>query len=138
MFPWYYSDMVPYSAMDNVRLPVYTVINPALKSYEITSIFESTISNAAVLVYLTRTVDNVTTTVLLVKNRDYVFETERPAITFLDSFTLLYNDAIQIIEYTNTDGSYVPETPTKMGMYPKFIPEKYLDIKYTTPIYVVQ
>ena len=138
MFPWYYSDMVPYSSMDNVRLPVYTVINPALKSYEITSIFESTISNAAVLVYLTRTVDNETTTVLLVKDRDYVFETERPAITFLDSFTLLYNDAIQIIEYTNTDGSYVPETPTKMGMYPKFIPEKYLDNTYTTPAYVIQ
>jgi hypothetical protein len=138
-FSWIYSDMVPYEAMAPRRLPTYTVINPELRSYEITNIFQDTVlNNKAVLVYLTRTVSGVTTKLLLVKDTDFYFNQDRPAITFSDSFTLLYNDLIDIVEYDDTTGSYVPETPTKLGLYPKFTPEIYTDNTYREPIQVIQ
>ncbi len=138
-FPWHYSDMVPHGADDRVALPSYTVFDTDIRSYEITSIFQDTVvSNKAVLVYLTRTLNGVTTTSLLVKGQDYYFDQTRPAVVIQDSFNLLYNDVISIIEYNNTDGSYVPETPTKLGLYPKYIPEIFTDNTYRTPIQVIQ
>ena len=138
-FPWYYSDMVPHGTNERVELPTYEIFDPEVTSYEITRIFNDTeISNKAVMVYLTRTVNNVTSKTLLVKDRDYTFNQDRPAITFTSSFRLLFNDKIDIVEYNNTDGSWVPETPTKMGMYPKFQPEKYTDNTLRTPVAVIQ
>lgn len=138
-FPWYYSDMVPYAAMAPRSIPTYSVINPELRSYEITNIFQDKIlSNKAVFVYLTRTVDGTTTKKLLIKDKDFYFDQTRPVITFTDSFTLLYGDLIDIVEYDDTTGSYIPETPTKLGLYPKFIPEIFTDNTYLTPIQVLQ
>ena len=131
--------MVPHGTNEVVEIPAYTIYDPEVLSYEITRIFNDTIiSNKAVLVYLTRTVNNVTTKTLLIKDKDYTFNTDRPAITFTSSFRLLFNDIINIVEYNNTDGSWVPETPTKMGMYPKFYPEKYSDNTLRTTANVIQ
>ena len=138
-FPWYQSDMLPHGDENRTVIPTYTVIDPDIVSYEITSIFNDTQpNNKSVLVYVTRTIDNVTTKSLVVKGRDYTFNTDRAAITFTSNFKLLFNDLIDIVEYSDTDGSFVPETPTKMGMYPKFIPEKYLDNTLRTPVNVIQ
>lgn len=138
-FPWHYSDMVPYTFDEKVVLPSYTVFDTDIRSYEITSIFQDTVvSNKAVLVYLTRSLNGQTTTELLVKGQDYYFNQSKPAITINNNFNLLYNDIITIVEYGNTDGSYVPETPTKLGLYPKFVPEIFVDNTYRTPITVIQ
>lgn len=137
-FPWYYSDMIPYAAMGFNKIE-YTVLSATIRSYEISSIFQDLVlQNKAVFVYLTRTVDAQTTTILLVKNKDFYFDQTRPAITFYNNFTLLYGDKIEIVEYSNTDGSYIPETPTKLGLYPKFVPEIYTDNTYRTPTQVIQ
>lgn len=138
-FPWYYSDMLPYGPNNKTVLPTRSVLNPQIRSYELTSIFEDKkISNKSVLVYLKRTVAGITTTVQLVKDQDFYFNQDRPAITFYDTFSLLYNDEITIIEYADTNGSYIPETPTKLGLYPKFVPEIYLDDTYRSPVNVIQ
>jgi hypothetical protein len=138
-FPWFYSDMVPYGDDEKVVLPSYQVFDPEIRSYEITNIFQDTvISNKAVLVYITRTLNNITTTELLVKDRDYTFDQTRPAINIADNFILLIDDILTIVEYNNTDGSYIPETPTKLGIYPKFEPVIYTDNTYRTPITVIQ
>lgn len=138
-FPWYYSDMIPHGTDSRVVIPTYTVLDPDITSYEITNIFnDAVISNKAVLVYLTRTINGVAEKTLLIKNRDYYFRQDRPAVTLQDTFGLLYGDKIDIVEYNNTDGSFVPETPTKMGMYPKFYPEIYTDNTYREPIAVIQ
>lgn len=138
-FPWQFSDMVPYGDSNKVTLPSYTVFDPEIRTYEITNIFQDTVvSNKAVLVYLTRTLDNITTTELLIKNRDYTFDQTRPAINIVESFTLLIDDIITVVEYGDTDGSYIPETPTKLGLYPKYIPEIYTDNTYRTPVPVIQ
>jgi len=138
-FPWLYSDMIPHGDDEKIVLPVYRVFDTDIRSYEITNIFRDTVlSNRAVFVYLTRTLEGVTSTTLLVKGQDYYFDQTRPAIVIQSTFNLLFNDLLTIVEYNNTDGSYVPETPTKLGLYPKFIPEIYLDNTYRKPIQVIQ
>lgn len=137
-FPWYYSDMVPQGD-SKVVLPPYTVLDPRIKNYEISEIFNDTaLSNKAVLVYLTRSSNGYTKTQMLVKGRDFTFSKVSPGIEVAESFALVYNDVITVVEYSDTDGNYIPETPTKLGMYPKFVPSKYLDNTYVTPIEVIQ
>ena len=126
-FAWYYSDMVPYGSIKNTI--TYTVESDQISDYEISSVFsDTTLSNQAVLVYLNGT--------LLVKDKEYSFDANRAGITI--SVALTAGDIITIYEYSNTDGSYIPETPTKLGLYPKFTPKKYYDTTYVTPINVIQ
>jgi len=128
--PWFYSDMVPYSTLRNTIN--YIVFDTLTTSYELSNVFSSTtLSNKAVLVYKNN--------VQLVLGIDYVFDTTRPAVTFdLTNITFAVDDVITIVEITNTDGTYVPETPTKLGLYPKFVPELVADDTYQSTINVVR
>jgi hypothetical protein len=128
--PWFYSDMVPYGTLKNTI--TYTVFDPLVLSYEISSVFSSvTLGNQAVLVYLND--------LQLILGIDYTFDTDRPAITFNDvSIILTVDDVITIVEYSNTDGSFVPETPSKLGTYPKFKPEIVADDTYRTTRNVIR
>jgi len=138
-FPYHYSDMVPHGDANKVVLPSYIVFDTDIRAYEITNIFNDTVaSNKAVYVYVTRQLEGQTITFLLVKGQDYYFDQTRPAVVIQNSYNLLYNDILTIVEYGDTDGSYVPETPTKLGLFPKYVPMKYLDDTYRTPIQVIQ
>ena len=55
----------------------------------------------------------------LVFGQDYTFNTDG----FCEiTKELTAGQVITINEYETTDGSYVPPTPTKLGLYPKFAP----------------
>lgn len=130
-FPWYYSDMVPYGTLKNTI--TRTVFDPLKSDYELTQIFsDQELSNRAVLVYLND--------VQLVKGLDYIFLLDRPAIRFINGTfdTLEVDDTIKIVEYSNTDGNYIPETPTKLGLYPKYRPEIFEDDTYRTSTNVIR
>ena len=123
-FPYYYSDMVPYGR--NINNISYTVFDPAQTNYEITSLFSmSSLSNKAVLVYVNQ--------VQKLYGYDYTFLADAPGIKFTTAAGLAIGDVINIIEYQNTDANYIPETPTKLGLYPKFKPEIFTDDTYLTP-----
>jgi len=123
-FPWYYSDMIPYGSDRNVIN--YTVFDPLQRNYEITNIFNpAVVSNKAVLVYVNK--------VQILIDRDYTFLETGPGIKFDNEYVLNVGDTISIFEYNNTDGCYIPETPTKLGLYPKFRPEIITDYSYTVP-----
>jgi hypothetical protein len=125
--PWYYSDMVPYDANRSVITDI--VLNEDISEYEIASIFNDVdLGSKAVLVYVNG--------VQCVKGLDYIFNQTRPAVKFLHK--LSYDDVITITTFNNTDGCYVPETPTKLGLYPKFVPEIFLDNTYTKPINAIR
>jgi len=127
-FPWYYSDMVPYG---DARVLSYRVLDTTQKQYKIASIFDDTqLQSRAVLVYINRR--------QLVKDVDFYFDKNRPAIQLNDSIVLTYSDIIEIKDYETTDANFVPETPTKLGLYPKFVPEFYLDDTYREPVNVVR
>lgn len=127
-FPWYYSDMVPYGTVQNTI--TYTVLDTEIRDYEISGIFKDTeLSNQAVLVYVNKHI--------LVRDRDFVYDQTKAGVTINTSYTLEVGDIITINEYSSTDGNYIPETPTKLGLYPKFVPEKFVDDRYQTPITVI-
>jgi hypothetical protein len=50
----------------------------------------------------------------------------------------LPDDEVVIKEYNQTYGSYVPNTPTKLGLYPSYVPEVILDSEYNTPTYFIR
>jgi hypothetical protein len=137
-FPWHYSDMIPWG--DDVVLDTYKIINAQTRLYTLNNIYLSSIgdkmypkngpSNCAVLVYLNNR--------LLVIDVEYTITNGNPYITISDSVLLYEGDILTIKGYKNTDGSYVPETPTKMGMYPKFVPSIFVDTAFRTPINVIQ
>ena len=129
-FPWYYSDMIPYG--DNANVITYKIINPYQYQYEISQVFNDLeLSNLAVLVYLDGQ--------QLVNGVDFTFPQDRSAIILnKDVITLTVNSVLKVIEYNNTDGCFVPETPSKLGLYPKFVPGKFVDTSYLSPVEVIR
>jgi hypothetical protein len=130
-FPYYFSDMVPYGS---IMQTVLTVVDYRIKSYPLTKVFSlDTLSNQAVGVYL----NGFDTGTQLLYGKDYTFD-QQGFIVLTDTVTLNNNDTITIREYDNTDGSFVPETPTKLGIWPKYEPKIYLDTSLVTPVNMIQ
>ena len=138
-FAWFYTGMVPWG--DNYVVDTYKVIDSTIRIYSVPNIYDAIgeeffpsngLSNKAVLVYLNGR--------QLVINKDYFIEPEVAAIQFFGSLVININDVILIKGYRDTDGSYVPETPTKLGLYPKFQPDIFEDSTYRSedPVSVIQ
>ena len=125
--PFYWSDMLPYGTpaaintytfntdITNTIYPTITVYDFANANYK------------GILVYLTRNNKQIQ----LFKDIDYVLSTSLPAIEVTKE--LLPGDSITIKEYVITYGSYIPNTPTKLGFYSSFIPKVVQDATYITP-----
>ena len=120
-FAFYYEDMIGYGA--NVSTRTYTVQDSSEVDYAIDSQHSmTTVSNRAVYVYLNDT--------QLLVDTDYTFSTTDDSITIKTA--LAEGDIIQIKDYSDTTGSFIPPTPTKLGLYPKFKPESVTDNTYRT------
>jgi hypothetical protein len=90
-----------------------------------------------VLVYLSRTTETQGTVLsLLIKDVHYTISTTAPLLEITTD--LLPGDTIIVNEYTQTYGNFVPSTPTKLGMYPAFMPEIILDDTYIVPTYFLR
>ena len=123
--PFYFSDMVPTGATRNLTT---VVIDADELFYPLSTGFSlSAPSRVAVQVYLNE--------VQLTHGRDYTFNTEGYVLITADKQP---DDVVDIYEYETTNGSYVPPTPSKLGLYPAYEPTKYLDDTYQTPIYIIQ
>lgn len=123
--PYYFSDMVPTGAKVVTDL---TVVDYRIKKYPLTTAFTlTTLSNKAVGVYLNGT--------QLIYGKDYTFDPQGFVIV---TATLANGDIISTYEYDSTDGSFVPATPTKLGMWPKYEPKIYLDTTLLTPQTMIQ
>jgi len=126
-FPYYFSDMVPYGASVKTNL---TVVDYRIKNYPLTNVFDlTTLSNKAVGIYLNGT--------QLLYGSQYTFNSQG-FVTIDPSVTLNNSDTITTVEYKNTDGCFVPETPTKLGLWPKYEPKIYLDTTFVTPTLMIQ
>ena len=126
-FPWYYSDMVPQGG--NYTTLTYTVLNVRQTNYEIGNIFNpAELSNRAVLIWHNG--------VQLTLGKDYEFSPTVPAVIFSIPFAI--DDTIVIRDYFDTDGNFIPETPSKLGLYPKSEPLIFEDTTYQTPVDVIR
>ena len=82
----------------------------------------TSLSNRAVYVYLNK--------VQLCHGEDYTFSTTDDSVTILK--TLAEGDTLEIRDYGDTTGSFVPVTPAKLGLRPKYKPESVSDNSYLT------
>ena len=131
-FPYAMSDMVAYGTDAVTR--TYPVTDSRNKIYSLLDIFNLTdLSLRSVIIYHTDTNGVVTQ---LLHGRDYEFDLYDSSVNI--KIALTKGDTITVDDYTSTEGCYVPPTPTKLGLYPKFEPSIYLDDTYSTPRNVIQ
>lgn len=123
--PFYNGDMVGKGA---AKILKYTILDFRNKFYALSQPFiTNQLSIKAVNVYLNGT--------QLVLNRDYVFNTDG----FVEIKSELQNgQLLEIYEYETTEGGFVPPTPTKLGIYPAYQPEIFVDTSYATPTTVIR
>ena len=133
--PFFWSDMIPSKSayISNT----YSFANALdVSVYQLSKVYNfSTANYNGVLVYLTRTINNTTKITQLIKGVDYSISADSPYVTV--TLDLIANDIITINEYNQTYGSYIPNTPTKLGLYPATIPGVVLDSAYQTPTYFI-
>ena len=123
---YYLSDMVPYGT--DFILRTWTVVNSANTLYPITSAYDpKELSLRGILVYVNGN--------QLTYGQDYEFIPNDVFIQFL--IPLVVGDIIVVKDY-NTSGNFIPSTPTKLGLYPKFAPSIFVDNTYITPTTVIQ
>ena len=112
--PFYFSDMLP---LVGATVSETVVIDIDEKYFPLSKPFtHATPSRSAVAVYRNGC--------LSVYGIDYVFDPD--GFVVYDGYKQV-DDTIEIVEYEDTNGSYIPATPTKLGLYPKFTPELYID-----------
>jgi hypothetical protein len=112
--PFYFSDMLPLGASTKIE---YTVLDSRVTDYPITDNFNlKVLSSKSVIVYLNG--------VQLTYSKDYNFDTA--GYISIDAGQV-ENDLIEIHEYSNTDGSFIAPTPSKLGLFPKYYPELTID-----------
>lgn len=133
---FFWSDMLP--SKSPYRTNVYTFANSLDTSiYPLSQIYNFETANYnGVLVYLTRTVNGITAQQQLLNGIDYVVSKDSPSLTV--TLDLLPGDQIIVKEYNQTYGSYVPNTPTKLGLYQAFEPGVVLDTNYNQPTYFIK
>ena len=133
---FFWSDMLPNKAayISNT----YSFANSLdVSIYPLSKVYDFTKANYnGVLVYLKRIINGVLTTQQLIKDTDYIVSIDAPSLTV--TLDLLPGDVIIVKEYNQTYGSYVPNTPTKLGLYPAHIPQVILDNNYATPTYFIK
>ena len=125
--PFYFSDMIGLGTCNSTK---HIVKDKDTQFFALTHNFDlTTLSSKAIYIYKNK--------VQLTHGIDYQFETDHPGFVTVTA-TKAVDDVIEIYEYETTDGSYIPPTPTKLGLYPKYKPMKYIDNTYQTPTEVIQ
>jgi len=125
--PFYWSDMLPsgniYTSNTYIYNTISTPIFNTVQSYNFNS------SNyQGLLVFLNN--------VLLTIGYEYVVTEDSAHIEIL--VPLVDGDVVEIREYSATYGNFVPNTPTKMGLYPSYKPKIFLDDTFVNPRMVIQ
>jgi len=123
--PFYSSDMIGFGGYKELE---YTVLDYRNPYFALSTPFNlNSLTNKAVYVYLNGE--------QLVHGVDYTFTDEG---FVLITATLSDDDIVTINEYENTEASYIPQTPSVLGIYPKYVPEKFVDTSYAEPVEVIR
>jgi len=105
--------------------------------FSLSKIYDFTSANYnSVLVYLIRNTQGVLVETQLIKDIDYMISADQPLLTVYTD--LIIGDVIVVNEYNQTYGSFVPNTPTKLGFYPATVPEVIYDTTYINPTWFIK
>jgi len=125
--PFYWSDMLPTGTVFTSNS--YTVNPITTNRFNTEQTYDFTTSNyKGLCVYINN--------ILLTRDYGYVVSIESSTLTILLPLTV--GDVVTINEYADTAGNFVPNTPTKLGLYPKYEPKIFLDEDYVNPTPVIQ
>jgi hypothetical protein len=122
--PFYFSDMLGYESSTKT---VHNINGSTTKFFALSKIFNlDKLSIQSVNVYVNG--------LQMLYGKDYIFT---------DSFVevllpLTDGDTVEIYEYESTNGSFIPPTPTKLGLYPKFEPQIIVDDTLLEPKSLIQ
>jgi hypothetical protein len=131
--PYYFSDMLPFTGKKTTTL---TVVDSRIRAYPLTDVFNNTaLTNKAVSIYLNGV--QPPQGIQLLHGLHYIF-TEDGYVNLTDQAIITEGDTLTIFEYDSTDGCFVPPTPTKLGLWPKYEPKIYLDTSLVTPQLMIQ
>lgn len=109
--PFYWSDMLPSGAI--YQETNYTISFITTDTFDTLQVYDYQSANyLGMNVYLDGRI--------LTRNLDYVVATDGARITVLTPLTV--GQVLTIREYTTTAGSFCPNTPTKLGLYPAYQP----------------
>ena len=135
--PFYWTDAIPSG--NKFETTTYTF--SAISTYTFDTLYNYDFTSAnynGILVYLTPK-STGKQTLLIGDGEDYTVASDGPRITINNSkVTLAIGDIITIREYTATYGSYIPATPSMLGLYPVYLPQTFVDNTYVTPTTVIQ
>lgn len=120
------SDMVGAGAFKKIS---YVVEDEGIKVFSLSERFDLTgPSRRAVYVYHNG--------LQLLVSKDYVFNSNFGFVELL--IELAEGDRIEIREYASSALSFIPPTPTKLGLYKKYTPRIFLDDSFLTPVQMIQ
>lgn len=130
--PYYWTDTIPCGEVFTETTHTITAIDDEF--FDLLGIYDFTKANyKALLVYKND--------VQLIRDVDYSVATDAARLTIHNVATglptLVAGDVVKIREYETTYGSYIPSTPTKLGLYRKFRPTIYLDNTYVEQTNVI-
>ena len=116
--PFYFSDMVPTHG--SAKKTTHEIESSTQIYFALSESFtlESS-SRRAVQVYKNSK--------QLIHGKDYTFNSEGFCVV---TASKAKGDLLDIYEYETTNGSYVAPTPSKLGLYPKYEPELFIDTTY--------
>ena len=116
--PFYFSDAIGYQSPNVIE---YEILDTRTRSYALSQEFNlDELSSQSVNVYINNE--------QLVYGVDYNFDN----LGFVDVFAefIQEGDTLTVYEYASTDGSFIPPTPSKLGLFPKYAPEITYDDTY--------
>lgn len=112
-------------------------INSSRANFRLNQVYDYSSANYyGIAIYLTRIVGGQKTQIQLIKDVDYFVSDTEPTVAVYYNFKI--NDVVTLKEYNQTYGSYCPNTPTKLGLYPSWIPKIVLDTTYGPNAYFIQ
>ena len=114
---YYFSDMVPFGGdtmQEFIIEDSSQTVFPTVRAVDFTKLNEK-----AILVYLDGE--------QLIKDQDYTIDPD----AFIEiKIPVIADQVLRVYEFDTTDGCWIPPTPTKLGLYPKYKPEISLDTTY--------
>jgi hypothetical protein len=125
--PFYWSDMLPSGNIFETAVYNFSVISTPV--FDTQQVYDYTSSNY-------RGLNVYVNDFLLTRGYDYVTNPDAASLTI--TAPLAVGDVITIQEFESTLGNFVPNTPTKLGMYPAFRPRIYLDTSYQQPTFIIE
>jgi hypothetical protein len=124
--PFYWSDMLPAGSIFSSRSYTYTAISTPF--FDTSRVYNFTSSNYnAINVYVND--------ILLIRNYEFITLPDAASIEITKPLNV--GDVILIQEFESTIGNFVPNTPTKLGLYPSFKPQIYVDTTYIRPTTII-